>query len=317
MWSAPTSSRFAGGLAAALAVLGATGTALAGEPVVVADAAGAGGAVTTYWTPARMRAAIQNSGEGPSEVFGWAARAGGAKPAAAQLPGMKAIGRVFATKPDGSSWSCTGTLIDSPTKSVVWTAAHCIHPGRGGAAYTNLAFAPGYQPTSTGNPMPFGLWPALQWAASGVWVRKGSSVDNNRRVWQNAPHDMAGLVLARDASGRSAGQAVGGTQHIRFRVRGSRGVRMIGYPVAAPYLGERLMQCGPARSRTRRGAAGLVMIPCPLSYGMSGGPALTRVNSAGWGTVIGEMTITDYRHMFYAFQGRESRRLYRHLTRIR
>ena len=261
-----------------------------------------------------MREAIRNSGERRSWALDSAAGFGSARPAAAQRPGMKAIGRVFSTKPDGTPWSCSGTLIDSHNRSVVWTAGHCIHTGRGGAFHTNLAFAPGYQPQLTGNPTPFGIWPAFTSAAAGSWVKKGITRENEVRAWKTAQYDMAGLVLARDAAGRRAADVVGKSQHIRFRVRQRRAVRMIGYPLAAPYLGEKLMQCGPSRTRTRRWAVNLLMIPCPLTFGMSGGPALTHVNAAGVGTVVGEMTATDFRHMFVSFQGRESRRLYRFLA---
>jgi len=215
---------------------------------------------------------------------------------------------------DGQSWSCTGTLVDSANRSVVWTAGHCIHTGRGGAFHTNLAFAPGYQPQATGNPMPYGLWPAFTSAVAGSWPRRGLALERDRRGWRTSQYDMAGLVLVRDGAGRAAADAVGATQHIRFRVRKSRSVTMVGYPIAPPYNGETLMQCGPSRTRAFRFAVNLISIPCSLTRGMSGGPALTRLNAAGVGTVIGEMTASDFRRMYVAFQGRESRQLYRYLA---
>jgi hypothetical protein len=147
---------------------------------------GPAGPVADYWTPERMREAIHNSGDEASAPVAQVAAHRRAGPAAAQLPGMKAIGRVFATKPDGTGWSCSGTLVDSRNRSVVWTAGHCIHPGRGGAFYTNLAFAPGYRPQSTGNPAPYGIWPAAASAATGSWTRRGVSRNGSRKVWKTA-----------------------------------------------------------------------------------------------------------------------------------
>jgi V8-like Glu-specific endopeptidase len=306
-----------GALAALLLAFAVTPPAHA-TSAPVAPGAGtprAAASVKAYWTPARMREALRNSGESHSPTLAWVAGAGARTPAPAHLPGMKAIGRVFSVKPDGQPWSCTGTLIDSPNRSVVWTAGHCLHGGRGGAFHTNLAFAPGYQPQATGNPMPYGLWPAFSSAVAGSWPRKGLSHDRHgRRAWRTSQYDMAGLVLVRDPAGRPAADVVGAAQHIRFRVRKSQAVRMIGYPVAPPYNGETLMQCGPARTRIFRYAVNLMSIPCSLTHGMSGGPALAGMDGAGIGTVIGEMTASDYRRMYVAFQGRESRMLYRHLA---
>ena len=269
--------------------------------------------VAAYWTPARMRAAIRNSDDLRTEPF--AAVAGLARPAPAQLPGMKAIGRVFSVKPDGTPWSCSGTLVDSRNRSVVWTAGHCIHTGRHGAFHSNLAFAPGYQPRATGNPAPYGIWPAFTSAATGSWTLKGVTRDFSQKIWKTAQYDAAGLVLVRDSAGRPAVDAVGAAHHLGFRVRKTR-VRMIGYPLAAPYGGEILMQCGPSRTHTRRFAVNLLRIRCPLNRGMSGGPALTRINAAGVGTVVGEMTASDSVYMYVSFQGRELRRLYKYLDGI-
>lgn len=308
-------SRAGAAIAAALllATLGESGRAQAADGVVSAGHLATASdfeSVTAYWTPGRMRAAIRNSGDlAPTQT----ARAS-SRPAPAHLPGMKAIGRVFSVKPDGEPWACSGTLVDSPNGSVVWTAGHCIHTGRSGAFHTQLAFAPGYQPQATGNPTPYGLWPAFTSAVAGSWPRRGLRVERNRGGWRTSQFDMAGLVLARDPSGRPAADVVGATQNIRFRVRKARMVQMIGYPAAAPFNGEALMQCGPARTRTFRFAVNLFSIPCRLTHGMSGGPALIGVDASGVGTVIGEMAATDFRHMFVPFQGRESRRLYRFLT---
>jgi len=264
-----------------------------------------------YWTPARMRAAIRNSSGQESGVLASLSRPGGPRPAPAHLPGMKAIGRVFGVGPGGRLWSCTGTLVDSPNGSVVWTAGHCLHAGRRGAFHTNVAFAPGYQPHATGNPTPYGIWPASRVAVPGAWARKGISAPGDPRVWTTAQYDAGALVLFPDAAGRRATDAVGTAQHIRFGVRKSRLVRVMGYPLAAPYFGETLMECGPSRTRKRRFAVRLRMIPCTLGQGVSGGPALMRVDAAGVGTVIGGMSLTDFRHIYISHHGGVARRLYR------
>jgi V8-like Glu-specific endopeptidase len=301
-----------------LYVPAAPAAAILASPVLTADGASADGTgpASAYWTRARMRTAIRNSSRAEWSALASVSRASVPRPAPAHLRGMKAIGRVFGVNPGGQLWSCTGTLLDSPNGSVVWTAGHCIHTGRGGAFNTNVAFAPGYQPLATGNPTPYGIWPAARVAVPGAWARKGVSVSGDPRVWTTAQYDAGALVLSRDATGRRATDAVGAAQHIRFGVRKSRFVRVMGYPLAAPYFGETLMECGPSRTHKRRFAVRLRMIRCTLGQGMSGGPALMRVDAAGVGTVIGGMSLTDFRHIYIFPQGSAARRLYRFVAAL-
>jgi V8-like Glu-specific endopeptidase len=281
-------------------------------PVSRADAAGT--EAVRYWTSSRMREAIRNSAE-DNRARATISAGRGQPTLAPARPGMKAIGRVYGVKADGSPWSCTGTLVDSANRSLVWTAGHCVHPGRGGDFYTNIVFAPAEQPAASGNRAPYGVWPAVHVGTTGSWARKGISRSNDRRAWRTAQYDGAALVLGVDSAGRRVDDVVGVTQHIRFRVRRSRAVRMIGYPDTAPYNGEALVQCGPARTWAPRYAIRLLGVPCRgIGPGMSGGPAIAHMNELGVGSVIGEMTLTDLRRMFVSYQGREMRKLYRQVS---
>jgi V8-like Glu-specific endopeptidase len=228
---------------------------------------------------------------------------------------MKAVGVLFSVRPDGTPRGCTATLVDSPNKSLLWTAAHCLHTGRGGGFHTQLVFAPGYRPPATGNQSPYGVWPVTQSGITGEWPGKGITKWGSLKAWKTAQHDAAALVVGRNAAGQLIRDALGVSQRIRFKVRRARGVKMIGYPAAAPYLGYTLMQCGPGRTRTQPYAINLFSIPCTLGPGMSGGPALTGLDAAGVGTVIGQMTLTDMRNMYVSFQGNAIRRLYRTMAR--
>jgi V8-like Glu-specific endopeptidase len=268
-------------------------------------------AATEYWTSERMAEAAERS----------LPRAGVAQagplpvPGPAHLLGMRAVGVLFSVRPDGEPRGCTATLVDSPNESVLWTAGHCVHTGRRGAFHTQLVFVPGYRAPRWGNQAPYGVWPIAQVAVTRQWARKGINSSGNLRAWRTAQHDAAAALIARNAAGATLRDAIGVAQHIRFKVRRARGVRMIGYPGAAPYLGNTLMQCGPGRTRTEPYAPNLFGIPCSLGPGMSGGPALVRLDPAGVGTVIGQMTLTDLRRMFVSYQGNAIRNLYRTMAR--
>jgi V8-like Glu-specific endopeptidase len=293
--------------------LAAWSLAAAAQPAAAHDAvtANASEAAREYWTAARMRDAIRNSS--PPRVAAIAASR--ATPAPTQLPGLRAIGRVFSVLPDGSNYSCTGTLVDSVNRSLVWTAGHCLHRGRGSVFHTNVVFVPGYQPPATGNFAPYGIWPAAWIAATGSWIRRGFVGPDGTGSWDIPRFDAGVLVLSRDAAGRTLTDALGVSQHIAFRGRVRRSVRLIGYPTHAPYAGEQMMQCGPARARRRPWARKLRRIPCRLNHGMSGGPALMRMDATGIGVVVGPITAFDLRHGLYFSDNRgELRRLYETYT---
>jgi V8-like Glu-specific endopeptidase len=264
-----------------------------------------------FWTPARMRDAIRNSSTPQRAVL--AARS--ATPAPTHLPGLKAVGRVFSTLPDGSGYSCTGTLVDSANRSLVWTAGHCLHRGRGSAFHTNVVFVPGYQPAATGNSAPYGIWPAAWIATTGSWLQRGYVGPDFTGGWDVPQFDAGVAVLARDPAGRTLTDALGVSQHIAFSTRVRRPVRVLGYPAHAPYTGEQMMQCGPQRAIRKPWAKRLRRVRCPLNHGMSGGPAITRMDPAGVGVVVGPISAFDRRHGLYFSDNRgELRLLYRTYT---
>ena len=76
-------------------------------------------------------------------------------------------------RPDGTDWVCSATLVDSANRSVVWTAGHCVHSGRGARPTRTFAFVPAFRPHAAGGPAPFGLWPATHWGAAVSWTLEG------------------------------------------------------------------------------------------------------------------------------------------------
>lgn len=113
-----------------------------------------------------------------------------ALPGARSFNGQSTVGALF---PSGTSraHSCVGTVILSPTRNLVVTAAHCI------AGYgTNMVFVPGY----AAGRMPHGSWR----------VRR-AHVDDAWRLHHDARHDVAVLEMSPQAgTGRNIQNVTGG-----------------------------------------------------------------------------------------------------------
>jgi V8-like Glu-specific endopeptidase len=157
---------------------------------------------------------------------------------------------------------CTGGVVDSPAGDLVVTAAHCVSrlsPGQ-------VAFVPGYRDGAE----PYGAWPV-----SAVYT------DRRWRASASPNHDVAFLVIHRDASGREIQQVTGG-QRLGTGWRARVAVHVVGYPDQAdsPII---------CRRHTRGFGRRQLKIVCGgFTGGTSGGPFLARLNTVtGEGTVIG------------------------------
>lgn len=60
---------------------------------------------------------------------------------------VPASGKVFFDGPEGSM-VCSATVVKDPAhpgkSNMVWTAGHCVHAGKAGGWYRNIAFVPSY-----------------------------------------------------------------------------------------------------------------------------------------------------------------------------
>jgi V8-like Glu-specific endopeptidase len=126
-----------------------------------------------------------------------------------------AVGALFTLNSRGGLGShfCTATVVDSPKRDMVVTAAHCL----AGAKVGSLAFVPAYHK---------GIAPM------GIWVATKIVVDS---AWTNAAdpdHDFAFVVVHRPGSPSRIESLTGGEQ---LRVLESEGKQatVIGYPASA------------------------------------------------------------------------------------
>ncbi|CAL9550053.1 hypothetical protein SUDANB58_04426 [Streptomyces sp. enrichment culture] len=245
-------------------------------------------------------------------------------------------GKVFFDGPEGSM-VCSATVVRDPAhpgkSNLVWTAGHCVHAGKRGGWYRNIAFVPSYNnaavPTgelsdaTAQEVAPYGVWWG-DWAqTSDQWIEQGGT-----RGGEGAPYDFAVLHVTpeKEWGGKSLEETVGSALPVDFdapAVPRTGSVTAIGYPAAAPYDGQRMFRCRDEPGRLSIDASDPTMyrIGCTMTGGSSGGgwvatgsdgrPALISNTSigpvtAGWlaGPRLGEEARNVYDAVSEKFAGR-------------
>lgn len=233
------------------------------------------------------------SGPATAPVTAHVAGVGGGIPDAQGNPWegrtVRTVGKLVTDLGDGRMGVCSGAIVDSPSGSVVATAAHCVRspdyprtPARGW-------FAPGHHGDGTGGVVRTG-WRITSYHTPPGW-------DVSRKLEEILPHDYAFVTVARK-NGRTLAEAYGANR-LDFSPSPT-GVRVapFGYPTAPPFDGESLSYCaGTAELLTRPAAheanvGGLLLEPCRLTRGASGGPWLRDFDPvAQTGTVLGVTSV--------------------------
>ncbi|MEV7724763.1 hypothetical protein AB0P15_08550 [Streptomyces sp. NPDC087917] len=246
------------------------------------------------WDPERMRDAEQpqrpsvdpdaGTDQGVSDPTPVAVAA---KPAAAPYhTSVPASGKVFFDGPEGSM-VCSATVVKDPAhpgkSNMVWTAGHCVHAGKAGGWYRNIAFVPSYN--NAGKPAaalkgapreqvaPYGVWWS-DWAqTSDQWIATGGPTGG-----AGAPYDFAVLHVTpeKGSGGKSLEETVGSALPVEFNAPTAAKVASItatGYPAAAPFDGQKAFQCADKPGRLALSQADPVMyrIGCTMTGGASGG----------------------------------------------
>jgi V8-like Glu-specific endopeptidase len=180
------------------------------------------------------------------------------------LPPRYRIGALLHLRTPGQHF-CTASVVDSPHRDLLITAAHCVHTGPGGGYIGGLAFSPG-DPSGQG--------------AAGLWEVSGELVDPAWATLADPDADVA-FVAVRRRHGRTIEDVVGANPLAVGRGTGSVG--LIGYPDGddgahscsgtASAFGDRQLQ-----------------VWCPgFTSGTSGSPWIAGADAAGTGdgTVVG------------------------------
>ncbi|MGW3686642.1 trypsin-like serine peptidase [Streptomyces sp. NPDC005125] len=195
-------------------------------------------------------------------------------------------GKLFFDGPEGSM-VCSATVVKDPAhpgkSNMVWTAGHCVHAGKKGGWYRNIAFVPSYnnsglsiaelQNAPKEQIAPYGVWWG-QWAqTSDQWIAEGGPTGG-----QGAPYDFAVLHVApeKGATGKSLEETVGAALPVDFNVPAVPRIDSMtatGFPAAPPYDGQKLLQCKdkPGRFSLTKEDPTMYRVGCTMTGGSSGG----------------------------------------------
>jgi V8-like Glu-specific endopeptidase len=185
-------------------------SASAGSPATAAEG-GAADASLDYWTRARLLAAQpwRLSAVPPAPGLPLARPTAHAVRLAAPR-----VGALFETDVTGNHF-CTASVVASPGRDLLITAAHCVNDGKGHDKQ-DIVFAPGYADGST----PYG-----------VWTPRAVIVDQHWANGADPAYDVGFVVLS--AQGTREIQDILGANQIAFGTGPRQFVRVTGYPSSA------------------------------------------------------------------------------------
>ncbi|MDQ0893722.1 trypsin-like serine peptidase [Agromyces ramosus] len=244
-----------------------------------------------YWTAERMRAAIpadvlvadrvastpaSKVAKGDPVTYGKPAPVPDIELYATDETPVPNIGKVFFTL-SGRNYVCSANSVSAANGSVVSTAGHCVHEGRGKFA-SRWIFVPAYQNGAA----PYGQWAATSFSAPTQWTKGG-----------DISYDTAFVKVA-PLNGRTLAQTVGATA-IAFNQARGLAYEAFGYPAAAPFDGQTLKSCAGTATPDPYGQTQSQGIPCDMTGGSSGGPwflgsgAQNSLNSFGYNNIANTM----------------------------
>lgn len=175
--------------------------------------------------------------------------------------------KIFFTQ-NGYAYVCSGTVVNSKTKSMVSTAGHCVSDGQGTWS-RNVLVVPAYSSKRAGH-RPYGSWVGYGLTARTEW--------HNR---SNILQDYGYIITDPNRRGRIV-NTVGGKGTLWNASRNLRWAAY-GYPAAYPFSGFSQMKCG-ANGRIANDdpyfgtAPGpkTIGLACNMKGGASGGGWLTK-----------------------------------------
>lgn len=174
------------------------------------------------------------------------------------------VGAIFSTGSGGNHF-CTASVVASPKRDLLITAAHCISAGKNGGYQKNIVFIPGYRNGTA----PHGVWTPRQLFVAPQWV---SSSD---------PDYDVGFVVLNSRGGQNI-QDVLGANRLNFNPGYRTLVRVTGYPNSA----DAPVAC---RNWTAEQSPTQLRFDCAGLYdGTSGSPFVAGFDPlTGTGTIIG------------------------------
>ncbi|WP_371499567.1 hypothetical protein OG871_25300 [Kitasatospora sp. NBC_00374] len=164
------------------------------------------------------------------------------------------VGKIFLSVSPSADAECSGTVVSDPANpgrsNLVWTAAHCVHQGKGGDWFKKIGFVPSYNKGGAASGgrkatfeqlAPFGAWTMDDGYIDPHWYQEGGD-----KGGPASQYDFAVFhVRNEDGSGRSLEETVGGSIPVWFNAPADQvtAASAYGYPADAPFDGLELEHC--------------------------------------------------------------------------
>ncbi|MFG1999596.1 trypsin-like serine peptidase [Spirillospora sp. NPDC048911] len=212
------------------------------------------GAAEQYWTAQRLAKATpvaqKDGASGQATVLAARSKAFG---------GVPSIGALFFNNGQGDHY-CTASVVNSYSKKLLITAAHCLHGGKGGRYATKIAFVPKYDKGKR----PYGTWTAKRLVVPQRWSKYG-----------DADLDF-GFISLNPRSGKKI-QNVVGANSLSINKGVGRKVNVAGYPRIVWDRRDRPIYCV---TTTRKQSRYQLRMDCSGFHGgTSGSPWLLNYNT--------------------------------------
>ncbi|QIJ65123.1 hypothetical protein [Streptomyces sp. JB150] len=250
--------------------------------------------IEDLWNPDRMREAEEPDQEVDDSDISGDQGVTDPEPAPVQAEAVPAsyhanapeAGKVFFDAPEGTM-VCSATVVKDPAhpgkSNLVWTAGHCVHAGKSGGWYRNIAFVPSYndagksaaelQDATQEEVAPYGVWWGDWVQTSDQWIEQGGATGGD-----GAPYDFAVIHVTPEegSGGKSLEEMVGSALPVDFNapaVPKIDSMTATGYPAAPPYDGQTMYQCQdkPGRLSLNTTDPTMYRIGCTMTGGSSGG----------------------------------------------
>ena len=174
------------------------------------------------------------------------------------------VGALFEHDASGNHF-CTASVVSSPGKDMLITAAHCIHGGKGSGYRSDIVFIPGYRDGQE----PFGVWTPAKLLVAPQWADSSD------------PDFDVGFVVLQPDDGRNIEQVLGAN-----RLMTDTGYRYLVHVTGYPDSAGSPITCV---NWTSRQSATQLRFQCGgYTGGTSGSPWVTRFSTRSrTGVIVG------------------------------
>lgn len=227
-------------------------------------------AASRFWTPERMADSMPASTSRLAPVAEPGAALGGAPGtgAAVHFGGVPTVGTLFSVGGDLTAHFCSASVVHSPGRDLILTAAHC-EPG------TDVSFVPGYRAGAAHQP--YGIWAVAEVFTDPRWTPDDDAASD---------YDFAFARVRPGPHGRRLEDVTGANRLARTPGYHNR-VTVIGYPHAVDNPADQAVTCTTTTARLQ-GLRQLQILCDGFFTGTSGSPWILNYNTrTRSGTVIG------------------------------